>query len=176
MALQPPAQVFATTLYDREQPQSSLSFVFVPKDSIKAGVALDLHSVSALVAPNAIVREIKPSYLPAALASMLKSTPPHGDPFSWAATGPVPGIVSVDPNSLGFAEYVAFSEVIPIQASPLVSKSLLSAAVSIGAKIGLIAGGLTPLILLTVPAGIILCTAGVIFGAELGQRVAKLIQ
>jgi hypothetical protein len=76
---------------------------------------------------------------------------------------------------LGFAEYVAFSEVIPIEASPLTSKSLLTIAVGVGAKIGVIAGGATPLVLVTVPAGIILCTAGVIFGPALGQKLAKLI-
>jgi hypothetical protein len=76
---------------------------------------------------------------------------------------------------LGFAEYVVFAEVIPIEASPLSSKSLVSIAVSLGAKIGLIAGGGSPFVLLPVPAGIILCTAGVIFGPELGLKLAKLL-
>jgi hypothetical protein len=43
------------------------------------------------------------------------------------------------------------------------------------AKVGLIAGGSTPFVLLTVPTGVILCTAGVIFGPELGQKLAKLL-
>jgi hypothetical protein len=34
MDLQPPAQVFATTLYDRHQPQQQLSFVFIPARSV----------------------------------------------------------------------------------------------------------------------------------------------
>jgi hypothetical protein len=176
MDLQPPAQVFSTTLYDRHQPQS-LSFVFVPARSMKDGVPKDLYGVKDLVDPNAYyVREIPPSYLPAALASLI-TMPSHAqaNPFSWAEQLPSPGTIWIHPNSLGFAEYVAFSEVIPIEASPLTSKSLLTIAVGVGAKIGVIAGGATPLVLVTVPAGIILCTAGVIFGPALGQKLAKLI-
>jgi hypothetical protein len=51
----------------------------------------------------------------------------------------------------------------------------MAAAVATGAKIGLIAGGATPYVLLTVPVGIILCTAGVLFGPALGDKVSKLI-
>ena len=41
------------------------------------------------------------------------------------------------------------------------------ASVRLSQKITLIAGGSTPFVLLTVPAGIILCTAGVVFGPKL---------
>lgn len=175
MDLLPPAQVFSTTLYDRHQPQS-LSFVFVPARSMQGSVTPDLYSAMGLVDPNAnSLHEIAPSYLPAALASLL-SPSAQGDPFSWAASlFPAGGSVWIHPNSLGFAEYVAFSEVIPIEESPLKSKSLVAIAAGAGAKIGLIAGGATPLVLLTVPAGIILCTAGAVFGPALGLKFAKLI-
>jgi hypothetical protein len=163
MNLEPPDQLFATTLYDRHQPQQ-LSFVFIPTRSM----------ANRFVPELSVLRTIAPSYLPAALASLL-SPPVPSNPFSWADTPPPVGYVFVDPNSIGFAEYVAFSEVVPFEESPLRSKSLMTLAVATGAKIGLIAGGATPFVLLTVPAGIILCTAGVIFGPALGEKVSKLI-
>jgi hypothetical protein len=42
-------------------------------------------------------------------------------------------------------------------------------------RVGLIAGGVKPFVLPTVPAGIILCTAAVVFGQALGAKVRKLI-
>jgi hypothetical protein len=175
MDLKPPAQIFSTTLYDRHQPQQQLSFVFIPTRSMLNQYLPDLDGAQNLVAPTANhFYTIPPSYLPAALASLLsKSAEP--DPFWWAATQPPPGQIWIDPNSIGFAEYVAFAELMPIEESPLKSKALIAAAAATGAKIGLIAGGTTPFVLLTVPAGIILCTAGVIFGQALGEKVSKLI-
>jgi hypothetical protein len=172
MNLQPPAQVFSTTLYDRHQPQS-LSFVFIPPRSLSAGVQLDFDVVRGLVDPAAnFFPIIAPSYLPAALASLL-AEPTVPNPFLWAVQ--LPQSPWIPPNSLGFAEYVAFSEAVPVEESPLKSKSLMAVAVATGAKIGLIAGGTTPFVLLTVPVGIILCTAGVVFGPALGDKVSKLI-
>jgi len=135
-----------------------------------------LNAVKSLADPNAnFFTIIALSYLPAALASLL-AQPATPNPFSWAAHLPQsPGQIWIDPNAVGFAEYVAFSESLPIEESPLRSKSLMAAAVATGAKIGLIAGGTGPWVLLTVPAGIILCTAGVVFGPALGDRVAKLM-
>ena len=174
MVLQPPAQLFATTLYDRLQPQQ-LSFVFIPARSMANGQVPEWNAVKDLIDPNAnFFRTIAPSYLPAALASML-SPPTPSNPFSWADALPPAGSIWIDPNSVGFAEYVAFSEAVPFEESPLKSKSLMTVAVMTGAKIGLIAGGATPFVLLTVPVGIILCTAGVTFGPALGDKVSKLI-
>jgi hypothetical protein len=174
MELLPPAQLFSTTLYDRHQPQS-LSLVFIPTRSLAVGISRDLNSVKDFVDPNAnFFHTIAPSYLPAALASLLVLAAAP-DPFSWAQQLPPPGQVWIDPNSIGFAEYVAFAENLPFEESPLKSKSLMAVAVATGAKIGLIAGGATPFVLLTVPAGIILCTAGVVFGPALGEKVSKLI-
>jgi hypothetical protein len=175
MDLQPPAQLFSTTLYDRHHPQQ-LSFVFIPARSLKNGFVPDLKAVKDLVDPNAnFFYTIAPSYLPAALASLL-AEPALPNPFSWVVPLPqIPGQIWIDPNNVGFAEYVAFSESLPVEESPLRSKSLMAVAVATGAKVGLIAGGATPFVLLTVPAGIILCTAGVVFGPALGEKVSKLI-
>ena len=175
MDLQPPAQLFATTLYDRHQPSHQLSFVFIPARSIANGVVLELNAIKYLIDPKAnFFRPIAPSYLPAALASLLSPQAPS-NPFPWADALPPAGSVFIHPNSIGFAEYVAFSEVVPFEESPLRSKSLMAVAVTTGAQIGLIAGGAGPFVLLTVPVGIILCTAAVIFGPALGDKVSKLI-
>lgn len=172
MNLQPPAQVFSTTLYDRHQPQS-ISFVFIPARSLPAGVQLDFDAVRDLVEPGAtFFQTIAPSYLPAALASLLDD-PSAPNPFLWAVQPPES--LWIHPNSLGFAEYVAFSEAVPIEESTLKSKSLMAVAVTTGAKIGLVAGGVFPFVLMTVPAGIILCTSGAAFGPALGNKVSKLI-
>jgi hypothetical protein len=175
MDLQPPAQVFSTTLYDRHQPKQ-LSFVFIPARSLTNGFVPELGAVKDIVDPNAnFFHSIAPSYLPAALASLL-AEPAAPNPFSWVMPLPLtPGQIWVEPNSVGFAEYVAFSESLPIEESPLRSKSLMAVTVATGAKIGLIAGGATPFVLLTVPAGIILCMAGVVFGPALGEKASKLI-
>jgi hypothetical protein len=174
MELQPPAQIFATTLHDRHQPQE-LSFVFIPARSMPDGFVPELSAIKDLIDPNAnFLRTISPAYLPVALASLLPPSAPS-NPFSWVDVLPPAGSIFVHPNSIGFAEYVAFSEVVPFEDSPLRSKSIMAVAVATGAKIGLIAGGATPFVLLTVPAGIILCTAGVIFGPALGDKVSKLI-
>jgi hypothetical protein len=172
MDLKPPGQVFSTTLYDRYQPQS-LSFVFVPARSMVS--VPDLNTVKNLIDPTAFFfQTIAPSYLPAALASLL-SDPTGPNPFSWAQHLSSPGHIWVEPNRLGFAEYVAYSESVPIEESPLKAKSVMAVAVTAGANIGLVAGGGTPFVLLTVPAGIILCTAGVVFGQALGEKLSRLI-
>jgi hypothetical protein len=70
-----------------------------------------------------------------------------------------------------FAEYVSYARVIPFEQSPLGAESLAAIAanavkggtVTIGATIGFIAAGPTSLLLITVPAGIILCGAAVSF-------------
>jgi hypothetical protein len=174
MTLFPPAQTFTTTLYDRHQPQS-LSFLVIPARSIKNETVPGLEVVKDILEPDAKDFQTVPvSYLPAALASLLGETGP--DPFAWAKPLPPLGApIWIHPNSVGFAEYVAFAELIPFEESPLKAKSIMAIAAAAGVKIGLIAGGPTPLVLLTVPAGIILCTAGAAFGPALGQRLAKII-
>ena len=109
-------------MYDRYQPKS-LSFAFVPARRIPTGQFNELSAVKDLIDPNAtFFLPITPSYLPAALASM-RAQPSDQNPFSWATPLPqVPGQIWIDPNSVGFAEYVAFSESLPIEESPLESK------------------------------------------------------
>src|SRR5438128_28286 len=108
MALELPAQLYATTLYDRHQKQS-LSFVFLPASSLHNGYVPPLDQLWYQLEPTATYRrEITASYLPAALASLLSSD--STNPFAWvdqAPTNVVPAgaPIWIHPNSLGFAEY-----------------------------------------------------------------------
>jgi hypothetical protein len=72
-----------------------------------------------------------------------------------------------------FLRYLTFADVIPFEASPLEPTSIVTALASasgpgIGAVVGFIVGGPTPLAVLTVPAGMI------IGGAAMG--VAQAVQ
>jgi hypothetical protein len=79
---------------------------------------------------------------------------------------------------LEFAEYLALAPIVPFEESPLIGSSLgaifaTGSAVGTGTAIGfIVAGGPTPLLALTVPAGIIICGAavGVAEGLQAGLR------
>jgi len=67
-------------------------------------------------------------------------------------------------SDLRFAELVAFEPVVPIEESPLAAGVLVSlvtkaSGVAIGAFAGFVAVGPSPLLLVTVPAGMIICGA-----------------
>ena len=76
-----------------------------------------------------------------------------------------------------FAETLAFGEVVPFELSPLGAESLAGVVlkgggIAAGAAVGIASGGPTPLLLITVPAGMILCgaAAGVAAALEQGLR------
>ena len=79
---------------------------------------------------------------------------------------------------VAFAEYLAFAQLIPFEESPLEGTSLGSIVATgsggaIGAYVGFaVAGGPTPLLLVTVPAGMIICGAamGTAEGLQDGLR------
>jgi hypothetical protein len=174
MNLEPPLQFFATTLRDRYQPQQSLSFVFLPARSLKNNKVPAWNQISNLLEPFFLPpKEVSAAQLPLALASLLPTTGPL-PPFAWLdLPSGVP--ITIDPNQLGFAEYVAFAEVVPFEESPLKGKSPLAIAALAGAQIGLLAGGPTPLLFITVPSGILLCTAAVVIGPHIGEWVNRLL-
>ncbi|HET8863902.1 MAG TPA: hypothetical protein VFM94_11715 [Solirubrobacterales bacterium] len=83
-----------------------------------------------------------------------------------------------NPELIEFAEYAAYGSVVPFEHSPLGGDSLGNLLASgsgagIGAGIGLmVAGGPTPLLFITVPAGMIICGSakGVADGMAEGLR------
>jgi hypothetical protein len=85
---------------------------------------------------------------------------------------------SISPDYLAFAEYITLAPLVPFEQSPLTGVSLGTIFATgsigvIGASLGLVlAGGPTPLLFITVPAGLIVCGAamGVAEGLQQGLR------
>lgn len=79
---------------------------------------------------------------------------------------------------LPFSTYVAYARIIPFETSPLGAESLATIAsssakartVAMGATVGYFAAGTTPLLLITVPLGIVLCGAAVSFAKWLDEN------
>jgi hypothetical protein len=94
----------------------------------------------------------------------------------------------VDPALFDFAEELSFAEIVPFEFSPLSLQSLASialraaqgGAVSLGAVTAFIVVGQTPLLVVAVPAGIVLCGGAIAFGKWLDQHrdeiFAKILQ
>ncbi|PCJ25085.1 MAG: hypothetical protein COA96_08040 [SAR86 cluster bacterium] len=75
-----------------------------------------------------------------------------------------------------FAEYLSMVSVIPFENSPLGADSLGNllkiGGYGVGAYIGFVVGGTTPLLFITVPAGMVICgaAAGIGQGLEVGLK------
>lgn len=176
MKLVQPAQIYSTVIFDRYQKQS-VSFHFVPVRCFDTNLTPPLDVIARnLDAKLQNTPEIMPWFLPALLASLLVD--PNESPINpsylleqWAAGGSL----VIAPHKLGFAEYVTFADAIPFEESAPKGKSLMAIATMAGFEIGLVLGQFGPLIIVTVPLGIVLCTAAAEFGPQLGKRLAALI-
>jgi hypothetical protein len=91
---------------------------------------------------------------------------------------------AIPPEISDFSKYLLHEAVIPFERSPLEGASLFNivshaSGVGIGAYIGFVLAGSTPLLLITVPAGMILCgaAAGAARGLEEGlhRRIERLL-
>jgi hypothetical protein len=90
----------------------------------------------------------------------------------------LPAFMTDHPQVLEFAEYASFASIVPFEQSPLAGEALANLLASgsgagIGAGIGvMVAGGPTPLLFITVPAGIIICGSakGIADGLAEGLR------
>jgi hypothetical protein len=175
MELERPAQYYWTTLFDQYQPQS-LSFAFLPSRSLSDRNIPQFDVIANILEGQRLgPQQIQPWHLPVLLAYLLRRSDSlqAASEISYQLT--YGGPVSVDPQSLGFAEYAAYSDVIPFEESPLKGKSLMSIAAAAGVHVGMIAAGGHALVVLTVPLGILLCTAAAELGPELGKRLPKLM-
>jgi hypothetical protein len=176
MELSQPGQIYSTVLFDRYQPQS-LSLYCAPARCFPNDVVPQLSDITTALEPGSPpARQIDPWHLPALLTYLL----PDGDVFPSAPTLLIDQWIqgtplAIDPYKLGFAQYVAYVAPIPVEESPLKGKSLMAIAAAAGVQIGLIAGQYGPLVIITVPLGIVLCTAAMEFGPTLGKRLAQLM-
>jgi len=176
------SQVYETTVADRIS-NHAVRFLIIPHKDLSASIrhndpaAMDaLEDVLGLQG----IRSISASDLPKTIAGMLLADSEDAAFQKLQAkavldhilqTAPSPTTTAAaTPELLAFAEHVAFSTLVPFEESPLGLVSLASKAaalskngVALGAFIGVVAGGATPLLLLTVPTGIILCATAVAF-------------
>lgn len=85
--------------------------------------------------------------------------------------------IDVEQEFIDFAESLAYAPIIPFEASPLEGEALgtIVGSFGVGATVGFIVAGPSPLLFITVPAGIIICEAARGAGSGLRQRLYDLL-
>jgi len=163
-------QTYETSVMSKESPHA-MHVIVVPSSSLPS---LPATPPLALFPTEVVLQELglvalattNPSNLARHLAVLFSPQVPDYELFqtlSVAAMAPSAQF-QPSPDDIRFAECVSFERVIPIEQSPLIQESLAKLAttasgVGIGAYIGFVAFGQSPLLLITVPAGIIICGA-----------------
>lgn len=184
-----PAQFYETTVHNRDG-RESFSFVTIPVRSIPSGIeAPDAVGTARLlglreprlgdegaIALRPVEAWSLPFLLDAMLGRPLDDFGPWRDPFWFEDYLRGPRSRS---GPSAFAQYLAYSPVVPFESSPLGPKALSELATAgggVGAALGAYATG-DPLLLLVVPAGIIVCGAarGVADALRIGLR-SKLLE
>lgn len=175
-------QLYETTIFNGSQ---TLHLFVLPKRSFSPNKPYEPSSVlSEFLSEFQESARVEPAYTAHALAAILdQQSPSSGKP------PPGPVISSEKPDALrssfvnagqspnfAFAQQVAFEHLVPFEASPLTNEVLASiisgsSTVAIGAKLGILAFGITsgPALLVAAGAGIVVVVASV----ELGKAVAK---
>jgi hypothetical protein len=122
---------------------------------------------------------LRASEVPYAVASiLLREDAEQALEHFYLVRSRLPDFIADHPQVLEFSEYVSFARIVPFEQSPLAGEALgdllaSGSGVGIGAGIGImVAGGPTPLLFLTVPAGIIICGSakGIADGMAEGLR------
>jgi hypothetical protein len=153
-------------------PRRSLEIHPLSTDPADVCVELDLNSVQSHY-------EVGLSDLPIAIAAILlaQKTGMSAIEIYDGPSSLEPPLIDEYYRALAFAQGAAYSDVIPFEQSPLEATSLASTLIKgggtgVGAFIGWVLAGPTPLLLITVPAGMILCGAasGVAAGLQQGLR------
>jgi hypothetical protein len=170
-------QLYETEIRERSN-EIGVRFATVPARSLAEPVACaDPQRAMQLLEFEPLSSPLSSSVLPYAIASILQR---DNDP---GGAGELLGLALTyreeftqdHPELLAFAEYVTYANVIPVEHSALGADSLGSILASgsgagIGAAVGvMVAGGPTPLLLVTVPLGVILCGSAKGIGEGLGE-------
>jgi hypothetical protein len=167
-----PVQVYETTIYNRDRRGQHFSFVTVPARSLPnrevPSVEHVARSLSVLFmddGPRGFRRNLRPWGLPFLIDGALG----RRESFRFYFDPDTPFGEKQGPSP--FAEYLAFEPVVPFESSPLGSKALatlVGATSTAGAALGYAATG-EPIVLVTVPAGIVV--AGVALGVGAGAAM-----
>jgi hypothetical protein len=166
-------QLFETTIYDSD---SNLEgrFVVVPRLAY-GSMPENIESFHILAEKLGLQmeREIRPSGLAYGLARCFLNEDPEFHEMIQGKRPVSPEFV----ESVKFSEVLAFAPVVPFQRNPLNLEALASVitgatGVGLGAFAGFVIGGGSPLIFVTVPAGMIIfgAAAGVARALEEGLR------
>lgn len=176
------AQTYESTIVDAASGISAHVMV-VPARSLPSPLPEDAKDLFEQLGLRLVAR-LRPAGLSMYVLSVLSPDPLHQpeDPDR-------PPIIKVPDNvtaeQLEFAEYLTCARVVPFEESPLSAESIGSivtkaSGTSIGAFMGFVVAGNTPLLFVFVPAGMILfgAAAGVASALEQGlrERVLKLIR
>lgn len=167
-----PAQVYETTIYNRDCRGQAFTFVTVPSRSLPdrdvPSVERVAQALSVLLmddGPRAFRRNLRPWGLPFLIDGALG----RRDAFRFYFDPDTPFGEKQGPSR--FAEYLSFEAIVPFESSPLGAKALatlIGATGTAGAALGYAATG-EPIVLVTVPAGIVI--AGVAIGVGAGAAV-----
>jgi hypothetical protein len=172
--LMDPAQFYETTLYNRDRDQA-LAIATVPARSLPTGEVPPVEALGEqLETPGGIIRPVEAWSLPFLIDTALGEPRWPGSPFDAPLSWPLAARPRNDRWSSPFAEYVAFTPVVPFESSPLGAKSLGGLVAGAGGAVGAYATH-DPLLLLTVPAGIIVCRAAFHIGDGIGIAVRTVI-
>lgn len=173
-----PVQLFETTIYNADRRGEAFTFITVPARSFSDEVPAIENVADALGVlfmepdtPRAFRRNLRPWGLPFLLDGALG----RRAPFRFYFDPDVPFREKQGPSS--FAEYLAFEARIPFESSPLGGKTLtalVTASGSAGAALGYAATS-DPIVLVTVPAGIVIGGAALGVGAGLATGLAEVV-
>ncbi len=163
----PVSQIYETEVWWR-QAQTGVRMVVVPARSLESATILSnpWDALSELQLEQ-VSDPISASTLPLAVASVLKEAdnPSAAAEHFNLARAHLEAFTADHAGLLEFAEYVSYADVVPFESSPLSPDSLgkiltAGSGAGIGAGVAImVAGGPTPLLFITVPAGMIVCGA-----------------
>lgn len=171
-----PVQFYETTIYNRDRAGQAFSFVSIPARSLPGGEVPSAEAVARTFGaqfmedgPRSFRRNLRPWGLPFLIDGALG----RRESFRFFFDPDTPYGEKVGPSR--FAEYLAFEAVIPFESSPLGAKALatlVGATGTTGAVLGYAATG-EPLVLVTVPAGIVLAGAALGIGVGAATGLAE---
>jgi hypothetical protein len=171
-----PVQVYETTIYNRDNRGQAFSFVTIPSRSLPDHEVPPVQDVARTLSvlfmndgPRAFRRNLRPWGLPFVIDGALG----RRESFRFYFDPDTPFGEKQGPSR--FAEYLAFEAVIPFESSPLGAKALatlVGATSTAGAALGYSATG-HPMMLVTVPAGIVVAGAAIGVGAGAAAGLAE---
>lgn len=170
-----PAQIYETTIFNRDRAEGVCISV-VPLRSLQEPEIPSIESFGEfLVIPGVVIRPVEAWSLPFLIDQVTGNQRAFGAPFP---DHPFDWPLRLRPNdqrwASPFAEHVSFAPVIPFESSPLQGNSLAGLVTSAG---GLVGAYMThdPLLIITVPGGIIVCRAALHIGDGIGIAAKTLI-